>query len=54
LPDVIDALGPQERYGVYRMFGMKVIVMKAHLAIYGTFAPSGGVMNFSQMKFSSS
>jgi hypothetical protein len=48
LPDVIDSLGPQERYGVYRMIGMK-----AHLAIYGSFAPSGDVMNFSQMKLSS-
>ena len=49
MPDAIDALGPQERYGVYRMIGMK-----AHLATYGSFDPSGDVMNISQMKLSSS
>jgi hypothetical protein len=49
MPDAIDALGPQERYGVYRMIGMK-----AHLATCGSFDPSGDVMNCSQMKLSSS
>jgi hypothetical protein len=44
-----DALGPQERYGVYRMIGMK-----AHLATHRVFDPSGDVKNFSRMKISSS
>jgi hypothetical protein len=49
MPDTIATLGPQERYGVYRIIGMK-----AHLATYEPFDPSGDVMNFSQMMLSSS
>jgi hypothetical protein len=49
MPDAIDALGPQERYGVYRMIGME-----AYLATDGSFDLSGDVMSFSQMEFSSS
>ena len=49
VPEEIAAPGPQGRYGVYRMIGMK-----AHLATHGSFDPSGGVMNLSRMKLSSS
>jgi hypothetical protein len=43
------ALGPQERYGVYRIIGMK-----AHLATYGSFDPGDDVMDSSRIKLSSS
>ena len=45
----IDAPGPQGRYGVYRMIGMK-----AYLATCGSFDLSCDVMNFSRIKLSSS
>jgi hypothetical protein len=49
MPEAIDALGPQERYRVYRMIGME-----AHLATDGSFELSGDVMSFSEMEISSS
>jgi hypothetical protein len=48
-PDAIDAPGPQERYGVYRIAGMKV-----YLVTDGTFDRSGDARNSSRMKLSSS
>jgi hypothetical protein len=39
LPEVIDALKPEERRQVYRMFGTE-----AHLAPYGSLELSGGVV----------
>jgi hypothetical protein len=44
-----DAVGPQERHGVYRITGMKV-----HLATHGSFDPSGDVMIVYPGKLSSS
>jgi hypothetical protein len=49
MPEAIDALGPQERYRVYRMIGME-----AHLATDGSFELSGDVMSFFEMEISSS
>ena len=48
MPEMIDALGPEERNRVYRMMRLEV-----HLAPDGSLEISGDVMNFSNLEISS-
>jgi septal ring factor EnvC (AmiA/AmiB activator) len=48
MPEMIDALGPEERHRVYRMMGLEV-----HLAPDGSLEISGDVMDFSKLEISS-
>lgn len=49
LPEAIDVLGSEERHQLYRMIGMK-----AHLSLDGSFDLSKDVINFSKVVISPS